>query len=144
ERLFNHCAGLDYLYVILVNIGPLFWAMIALGLILLVHRRGTFDVRTALAACLIYVAFQTGLFCARSYQPRDGEDLQFVRHFLDERRLADNGLATVYCPSVGRVEYVWVELGAKAYFDTFQLSGVIFQRPTAIEGERRARLVAPF
>lgn len=70
------------------------------------------------------------------------EDARFVRAYLDTRAAAPYSHA-VYWPG-HPVEDTWFRLNQVSYFHPAQLSGNIFSRPTAVEGDRRVRLVAPF
>src|SRR5262249_50073705 len=70
-------------------------------------------------------------------------DIAFARDHVQRGRGRAAGLPTVYSP-YGRIEFVWLELPAKCYFDWWQAGGVMFNRQTAIEGQRRALVVAPF
>jgi hypothetical protein len=75
-------------------------------------------------------------------------DIEFVADYLRERhetaeRDGDAELPTVFW-SAANLEDIWFELPAKSFFVTQQVSGNMFNRGTAIEGQRRARLVAAF
>jgi hypothetical protein len=50
---------------------------------------------------------------------------------------------TIYWP-LGWVNYLWFDLGVDSYFEQTQISGNIFSRQTAMEGERRMQLVKRF
>src|SRR6185436_15898802 len=40
--------------------------------------------------------------------------------------------------------FLWLNLRVKSYFNLTQMSGVIFNRETGMEGRRRAEIVRPF
>ena len=65
---------------------------------------------------------------------------EFIASFLDTRPEKRN--VTVYYP--GDLRQIWFDLGTRSYFNPVQLSGCAFNRSTAIEGRRRARLVRAF
>jgi hypothetical protein len=69
-------------------------------------------------------------------------DLGAMRAEL-ERLHPDPGLVTVYS-NLGCLDYVWLDLHAKSYFDWWQAGNYMFRREMAIEGQRRACLVGPF
>ena len=68
-----------------------------------------------------------------------------VRRYLDPMRVADRsqGPPTVFWAG-GDSAQVWFRLQAKSYFSPAQLAGTMFLRSAALEGRRRATLVAPF
>ncbi len=69
-------------------------------------------------------------------------DYRFVRGYLDANR-AGPRTPTVYWP-FGRLEGVWVDVGANAFVSSHAMTGVTFSREFADEGYRRLRLVLPF
>jgi hypothetical protein len=71
------------------------------------------------------------------------EDIDFVKTFLKQRRAGDSGLPTVYW-TAANLEDIWFSLPAKSFYVTQQVAGNMFHRGTAIEGDRRARLVGAF
>lgn len=79
-----------------------------------------------------------------AYQDRltpDGSSTRFVREFLDEH--CPQRPLVVYSDA-NRLHRVWLDWRAQSWFDTWQTSGFIFTRETAIEGKRRAEAIAPF
>jgi hypothetical protein len=74
---------------------------------------------------------------------RDYADMRFVREFLRERPQTKAEPPTVYWPNY-RLDCLWFDLKANSYFSWQQLGGIVFSRGTALEGRRRADLVAPF
>jgi hypothetical protein len=73
---------------------------------------------------------------------RNGADVVFVRGYFARRPIGSP--PTVYDGIWGNTNLVWFDLQAKNYFDLVQMSGVLFNRETAIEGARRAAIVRPF
>lgn len=69
-------------------------------------------------------------------------DTRFVRDYLASHPVGGRRPA-VYWPGV-TIDLIWMRLHSEAYFHLGQLSGNLFARPTAIEGKRRADLVALF
>lgn len=82
------------------------------------------------------------LNCVQEHDNGDLADILFTRSFLQQHS-ERGGRPTIYSP-YGKVEYVWLELHANSYFDVLQTAGFMFQRQTALEGQRRAPLVRPF
>jgi hypothetical protein len=70
---------------------------------------------------------------------RYGADMAFVREFVHSR----HEHPTIYA-SLGRPDLLWIDVGANSYFDIIQTAGVMFNRKTAVEIQRRAELVAKF
>lgn len=64
------------------------------------------------------------------------EDLTFAKSVLSEHPHAS---IEVYWPN--HLREVWIELGARCYYDYVQLAGAVFSRETALEGKRRTELV---
>ena len=78
----------------------------------------------------------------REGHTRYGADVAFARDFLAKKRVPGAPLPTVYC-DWGRIDYVWVDLHTKSYFDGAQIVGVLFNPRTAAEGRRRAAAGQP-
>lgn len=78
----------------------------------------------------------------RTQHPQYAE-LQYVEDFLKERRQEEGRSLAIYC-NYGRLYQYWVEWGTRSYYDCFQLAGFVFNRETAVEGQRRAKIVGPF
>ncbi len=139
---------LDYVRTLLENIGIVVWLFVILAV--LIHLgRGNFGPAFTAGALGVALACQLAWFAVptvphyRENLSRYGQDVDFVRNFLQERRPSQSPLPTVYC-FMGRAEYLWVDMRAKSYFDWAQIVGVLFNRRTAMEGHRRAQIVAPF
>jgi hypothetical protein len=112
-----------------------------------------FLLPTAKAFCRVAIsgslAIQAVLF-AMPYSPlsdcldlQQGKDVAFVRQFLQTRRDDYPDVPTVYW-SMGNLEDIWIALGCKSFYVAPQAAGNMFNRGTAMEGERRARLVRRF
>lgn len=68
-----------------------------------------------------------------------GSDIAFVREFVARR----GEHPTIYS-AFGRPHLVWIDARANSYFDIIQTAGVMFNRRTAQEIDRRAELVGKF
>lgn len=138
----------DYVRILLDNIGPALWVLMTLALLI---RLGTASVgpRFRTAALAFALAIQFTWFALPHWDAyrerclRHGPDVEFVRSVLKERWQQDGRLPTVYC-ALGRVDYLWVDLRTKSFYDGVQVVGGLFHRQTALEGRRRARLVGAF
>jgi hypothetical protein len=148
DLLWEHVERSAILLVMLTTLGPAVWMLVGLSTARAVARRlgtGALAMGVCAGAAL---AVQLATFAVpRSDLYRTGfskyhDDTPFVADFL--RRHDDGGrLPTVYWP-IGRVDMLWMELGVKSYFERLQVVGVLFSRETALEGVRRARVVAGF
>jgi hypothetical protein len=149
EQMFERLDALGYSQRLIDHLGAYFWIVLSawFAMQLLATRRSTAAVGTALA--LLALAYQTVLFVIpnaplyREGHTRFGADIAFARDFLARHRQPGAPLPTVYS-DWGRIDYVWVDLHSKSYFDWAQVVGVLFSRQTAAEGRRRAAMVAPF
>jgi hypothetical protein len=122
-------------------------AAVAWGACLLLARLGT-GWRFRIACLTLWLAYQ-GAVAAAGHWPWYGEHFtarhasrQFVADTLRARAAAAGRPVTVYWAS--DVRDVWFEARADSYFNVVQLSGCGFNRGTALEGKRRARLVGRF
>ena len=70
-------------------------------------------------------------------------DIQYARDYLQNRQTHGSKLPTVYS-AYGKIEYVWLEFKTDNYFDWWEAGGFVFQRKMAMEGQRRALVIAPF
>src|SRR5690606_8017423 len=70
-------------------------------------------------------------------------DLRKIAEYLEKSRPIDQPRPTIYC-ALGRIDYVWVDLRCKSYFDWAQIVGCLFNRDNAEEGRRRALTVRAF
>jgi len=129
------------------NLGSMVWILlIAVVAQFLVVGRSPLRVAGALALAL---AVQTTYFVVpdlRVYQDHAtlyAADLRKMAGFLENSRPTQRSRPTIYC-ALGRIDYVWVDLRAKSYFDRAQIVGCLFNRETAEEGRRRAVVVRAF
>jgi uncharacterized membrane protein len=133
--------------VFLRNTGPvvmcvvLAWILVRMGAPL--SRRAIW--LTGAACLLLQTAFlalpETDLY--REHCTRYRGDLDDIRATLNKERDPSQPLPTVYS-NLGCLDYIWIDLHSKSYFDWWQAGGFMFRRDTAMEGQRRACLVAPF
>ncbi len=106
---------------------------------------------SALRFAALAIAFVTpiGLFATeasswyREHHTRLGGDFAFIRAFLDEHRAANARVPAIYAP-LGRTDLVWIDARATGYFGIMQTAGVMYNRQTAAEIERRVLLVNKF
>ena len=140
--------GLDLARGLLTTPGPLGWLLAAAAVLGAVYRRAGLRPRFAAAAAAAGLAVQAGFFgCARTDFYRDhgdryGPDVRFVADYLAARRDAGRP-PSVYWP-IRRPYAIWLRLRARSYFTSLQVQGVVFNRGTALEGQRRALVVRRF
>jgi hypothetical protein len=72
-----------------------------------------------------------------------GDDIQFESQFLEAERDGRDEVYTVQWPRLYDGP-LWFDFNCTTYFSWQQLAGNMFNRETAIEGSRRARLVQRF
>ena len=137
----------DFIEVFLKNAGPV--AML-LAVAWLAVRCGGLLSRRAIwltgAACVGVQAFAFALPETDFYRrhcTRFRSDLQEIHAILHKDRDPSAPLPTVYS-NIGCLDYIWLDLHAKSYFDWWQAGNFMFRRDMAIEGQRRACLVAAF
>lgn len=122
--------------------------LVGLALIVgLVRLAGLTALRPVCLALSLLLAGVSGwlpsLLRPTLYPGTHGSGLALIRRALAERADADGTLPSVFWP-IDRPEYLWFDLGARSYYSTPQLAGSVFSRATALEGRRRAELVARF
>jgi hypothetical protein len=96
-----------------------------------------------LAVWLGYQTAVTGVGAAAWYNSRFSAAYphrEFVANYVRER--AGGKPPSIFW--LTDLRYVWFEARAHSYFDPVQLSGCAYNRGTALEGKRRARLVRQF
>jgi hypothetical protein len=146
-RLMSRVDTLDYGRLLIDNIGPMSWLVLFVLFAGWTARRSNFarGFQGAVLAVLLVAQGAMALLQAspsfRENHTRYGKDILFVREFLSRRHAP--AVPTIYS-CLGKLDLVWLDLHAKCYFDWWQLSGVIFQRQTAMEGQRRALVVGTF
>jgi len=94
---------------------------------------------TALLAPIVFF-LPEGSSDYRREHTRLGADMAFVREIVEHGSITH---PTIYAP-FNRPDLLWIDVGANSYFDILQTAGILFQRDTAIEVERRAPLVGKF
>lgn len=99
-------------------------------------------VAAALLMPLAMFASETSPAFTRDHS-RLGSDVAFLRDFVRERSALTSRHPNIYCP-ISRTDLVWIDVKATSYFSILQTAGVMFNRRTAEEIERRAALVAKF
>jgi hypothetical protein len=136
-------------YMMLANLGFITWIVIVSGSLFLLCGQGVRLRTVGLLALGVGLAVQTLSFVVpntdfvREHGTRHLRDVVFVRDYLQQRRAGQTRLPSV-SSVFGKVEYVWLEMKANSYFDWWQAGGFMFDRQTAVEGQRRALVVAPF
>jgi hypothetical protein len=149
EPLLRYHGGIYALGQLLNSLGPVFWCVASVWLLVWIHRRDPFRGRTVAVAVAVFAAVQTGVFLLpltsyyQSRYKRGFDDIQFVSHFLHRQPRADGGRPTVYW-CTGQVDILWLDLRVNSYCEFSQLQGILFSRATAVEGSRRAVLVRQF
>lgn len=139
--------GLEFARICLAQVGAIFWFLVMIAL-------GGWMLRKASAAALVgalgvALLAQATFFLVpalpsyRDHGTRYQGDLRRVANYLQEIRQPGDSRPTVYS-SLGRIDYVWVDLRAQSYFDWAQIVGCLFNRGNAEEGQRRALVVRPF
>lgn len=139
----------DLATVLLINLGPVVFIA---GLSWLFVRRGPNASHQPAwlgglaAGCLgmqmVFFAFPLTDYY-REHCTRYRADLRALRDYLHEGRAESAPLPTVYC-NLGYLDYVWLDLHAKCYFDWWPVGNFMFCREMAMEGKRRAHLAGPF
>jgi hypothetical protein len=71
------------------------------------------------------------------------EEFKFAERFLAEKTAVLLRPPTVFV-NVSKLEVCWLDWRARAFYKFDHTAGIVFNRSTAIEVGRRARLVAPF
>jgi hypothetical protein len=136
QALRSGSAVLYKLPLLAVAAAAVWWASARLGL----GRRFRL---ACLAAWLGYQTAVTGLGASDWYNSRYSAAYahrEFVAAYVRER----GGRTPPSVFWLTDLRYVWFEAAAHSYFDPVQLSGSAFNRGTALEGKRRARLVRRF
>lgn len=136
---------------ILVNcIAPLLWLVPILMCMAMITRWHIAGPRLVLGCIVLALAVQSMMFLVphapayrEAYKPH-GHDLAYAQRYLDKRYGGSQETLTVYQAVWGNVSYVWFDLRAKSYYDLAQVVGVLFNRETAFEGQRRAKIVRSF
>lgn len=136
----------DFVRLLTISVPPAIWLI---GTLVVVTSFANAGEQRALrwvcaAAWLGTPTFYFGLdmsVAGRTQYTRHGADITFVKTTLADRH--GERLPTVYS-SLGRPEYVWIDLRATSFYDGLQAAGVMFNRKTAVELQRRIDLVCKF
>lgn len=137
----------DIVEIYMGNLGPITillvcaWALVCVGTEWR-RRSGWWIAAGCLGLQAFFFAFPETDFYAE-HCTRYRADLHRMRARLHAERDPSAPLPTVYC-NLGCLDYVWIDLHSKSYFDWWQAGGFMFRREMALEGQRRACLVAPF
>jgi hypothetical protein len=130
-------------------IGPfLTWAAAAWLLIVLIGKLGSSAVYRRIAMCG-WLGLQTVFFAVptsslyESLGIQEAEDVAFVEEYLADTRHLRTGTPMLYWP-IGPLDSIWVRLRCNSFYSAVQTSGNMFNRGTAIEGDRRAKLTREF
>ncbi len=128
-------------------ISPLFWLVglsVAAGW---TEKPGTWRAVMGAAAAIAFVtpialfAFEASPEFRRDHT-RLGADVELVRNIVKESRHESRRPTVYWC--TGRTDLVWTDVNASSYFGILQTAGVMFNRQTAEEIDRRVALVARF
>ncbi len=147
DGLLNHYSGLDLWPALLNTFIPLPLIFLVLGLL---RQFGVDWARPAAVYVLlgVFLFGHSAAFVAPRFEAyrdnfqRDAVDVAFARDFLKQAGFEWRP-ASVYW-STYHIDAIWLGLRAHSYFNTYQLAGAAFHRETALEGKRRALVVAPF
>jgi hypothetical protein len=127
---------------------PVFLVLILGLLALLAGSLRDHPARVAGLALAVFLLLHVGLYTVsqtpwyREHYSLQGANTRFVAEALADRHGGEKW-PMIYWPNA-RIERVWVEVRASAFFDYLQLSGLIFTRDTAREGFRRGAVVGLF
>jgi len=128
--------------MVMRNVSPLVFVAAVWGFAPLLRWRGFAPALATVGAVGLVACFAVPWLPAyRERATPHGADLAFARQTIDANR--EERPITVYS-NLGRLNYVWLDLGARSYFDWFQTAGVLFNRGTAVEALSRAEVVGPF
>ena len=149
RALANHCGPHRCLLAIPQTMGPWFTWIAALGIVILLGHRIASNRSLSTISLTIFVTVQTVFFAlpfssaARAGKWQTAKDVDFVQRFLQQDDAWTREGATLYWP-LAPLEEVWVTLQSRSYYSLPQMSGNMFYRDTAIEGQRRARIAGRF
>jgi hypothetical protein len=76
-------------------------------------------------------------------QSRLGSDIAFLGDIVQSRSAEVSRHPSIYCP-INRTDLIWIDVKATSYFGILQTAGVMYNRRTAEEIQRRASVVAKF
>jgi hypothetical protein len=133
--------------VLLINLGPIIIVVVVAAILVRagtpLRQRSVCWIATGCLGLqsLLFIFPETDFYAEHCTRYR--ADLQRMRAELHAERDPAAQLPTVYC-NLGCLDYVWLDLRSKSYFDWWQAGGFMFRREMALEGQRRACLVAAF
>ncbi len=149
DQIKNVPSPIDLLRFVPPTLGPLYTLLASVLMITWMFWQtggGRLFCTTATVGCLsLQALFFTGPQWAQSthWVARHEHHLTELNGFLDQRFKDSDRLPTLYWPQIG-LDDIWVTLGSKCFFSKQQTAGNMFNRGTAVEGQRRATLVSPF
>ncbi len=130
-------------------VGPFLTWAVAIGLLFLLRGQlRNAAVYRGVAMCG-WLGMQTSFFLLPQsslgdpFRVEAAEEVAFVGNYLDHRRPAIVRTPVLYWPT-GPLGGIWIRLGCDSYYSIPQTAGIMFNRGTAIEGHRRARLTREF
>jgi hypothetical protein len=139
-----------YVDVVLGAPGVMIWLGLLLGVLMLLIGRRTPGLAftaggLALAVVIHFAAFLNGQLPGfREAETSYGRDLPFIQSYFQHRPHDGVAPPTVYEGVWESTTLIWFDLQSTVYFNLEQMSGVLFNRETGIEGKRRASIVRPF
>jgi hypothetical protein len=131
-------------WVLFDLVSPMFW-LVGLCVAVRVSNFGAMRwpaVAVGLGLPIVLFATEVSPTFERDHT-RLGGDIAFVRDFVRERESSEARHVSVYSP-YGRADLLWIDVRATSYFSIMQTAGVMFNRPTAEEIQRRCVLVSKF
>ncbi len=137
----------DYASAFWRNVSPVIWLLLGILIVFVGACRTRFGRGFQIGCLCLAFAIQFAVF----YVPNSdfckqhhlyAEDVDFLEEFL-QANWQSNERPTIYS-SLALPHVLWVDLESKIYFDRFQVGVFLFFRETAVEGHRRAGIVAPF
>ena len=150
DQLMPYIEPYDFYQRLVVNVGPPVTLMLCIWAVRCFDARGWLRSGRFAGACLgLGLAYHGAFFAIgalpayRVHATRYGADMAVMQDYFAKHAAGRHTPPTVYC-SLGCVNYLWIDLHAKSYFDWNQIVGVMFSRQTAVEAHRRALLVRAF
>jgi hypothetical protein len=139
---------LGYVNVLIGVIDPLCRLTVVLLALMLLRRpfglgRGLrlASLTVCVGASLLFFALPQSRIYSENLS-RYGRDRCLIADYLAQHP-TQGKTPTIYWPC-GTLELTWIELRVNSYFDLFQIAGMLFNAPTAWEGERRLQIVKKF
>ena len=148
-QLERHASSVDILRFIGPTLGPVYLFILSVIFLNWLQRRSGEGRRFQMMALISCLAVQCFFLSAPKIQALGGshavhEDRLMKMHsFVHAKFDSKDAIPTVYWPQAP-LEDITVALRSKCFFSTSQTAGSMFNRETAIEGNRRANLVSRF